>query len=451
MQLRIFSVLGEALNFGLRRMETIIRLGWLPVVLLLIVNMVTVFAYLSVFAKRIITFSDVGTFMSAQTALNQVVARAWAASPMEMWAITGANLVIQAILVASFMAPLIRYSGLGERPRPGVIRLPFGVDQIRYIISGVFSFLFVAVLIIAPMAGATYYVLKYLFDALSKTVATFPDPNSLHTIKFVTTGEQLIADGAQWYLNLGVPLMAAAPFALLLWLITYLHFHPRNRPRAPETGNSFMRALVTLFVAGAAASAAYWLMREDIVEAFKSAGGADDSLKQIVANTPVNAHVLIGAVIALLAGYVNLRLYAYPAVAVCRKSLGLGNTLRVTRGWNLIRLQVILILAGAFIFLVQTVVLNQFFLSFFVPWIVTLLYQAVAVTTKLVNSGVTSEWVLPFFIWVWNGIKILVNIIGILFSYGVIAGLSGRLYRESEREDTVERKPEPKKAVWRRS
>lgn len=451
MQLRIFSVLGEALNFGLRRMETITRVAWLPVVLLLIVNMVTVFAYLSVFAGRMITFQDVGTFMSAQLALNRVIAQAWQSSPNEMWAITGANLIVQAMLVASFMAPLIRYAGLGERPHAGMIRLPFGADQIRYIFSGVFSFLFVAFLIIAPMAGATYYVLKYIFDALSKTVATFPNPESLHTIKFVTTGEQLISNGAQWYLNLGIPLLAAAPFALLLWLLTYLHFHPRNRPNAPENGNSFFRAVVTLLAAGAAASAAYWVMREDILQAFKSVVGANEGLGQIVANTPVNAHLLIGAIIAILAGYVNLRLYAYPAVVVNRKSLGLGNTLRVTRGWNLIRLQVVLILVGVFIFIVQTVVLNQFLLSFFLPWIVNLLYQAVAVSTKLVNSGVTSEWVLPFFIWVWNGIKILVNVVGILFSYGVIAGLSGRLYRDSEREDTIEPRNKGEKAIWRRT
>ena len=44
MALGVFSVTGEALNFGGRRMETIMRVSWLPVALLLIVNMATVFA-----------------------------------------------------------------------------------------------------------------------------------------------------------------------------------------------------------------------------------------------------------------------------------------------------------------------------------------------------------------------------------------------------------------------
>ena len=54
------------------------------------------------------------------------------------------------------------------------------------------------------------------------------------------------------------------------------------------------------------------------------------------------------------------------------------------------------------------------------------------VSTKLVNSGVGADWVLPLFIWIWNGIKILANVFWAFFSYGVIAGLYGRLYRDSE-------------------
>ena len=53
-------------------MATIARVAWLPVVLLLITNMVTVFAYLSVIAGRIVTFKDAGTFAVAQQVMAQV-------------------------------------------------------------------------------------------------------------------------------------------------------------------------------------------------------------------------------------------------------------------------------------------------------------------------------------------------------------------------------------------
>ena len=39
MGLRIFSVVGEALNFGGRRMETIARVAWLPLLLSMIATM----------------------------------------------------------------------------------------------------------------------------------------------------------------------------------------------------------------------------------------------------------------------------------------------------------------------------------------------------------------------------------------------------------------------------
>ena len=190
MGLRIFSVTGEALNFGGRRMETIMRVAWLPVVLLLVLNMTTVFAYLSVIEGEVITFTEARTFVVAQQYLAQHIAQGFAQSPNEMWLITIINVVLQSLLIASFMAPLIRYAGLGEKPRPGVLRLAFGPDQIRYIISGIFSFLIIAVLILAPIMSATFYVAKYIIAALSQTMASFPDPNSLHTIELTTAGEK---------------------------------------------------------------------------------------------------------------------------------------------------------------------------------------------------------------------------------------------------------------------
>ena len=478
MQLRIFSVVGEALNFGGRRMATIMRVAWLPVVMLLILNMATVFAYLTVIFERVITFEDAVTFTVAKAALAGRFTQAFQTHPTEMWAITIASLFMQALLTASFMAPLIRYSGLGEKPHGGIIRMPFGADQIRYILAGVFSFLFIVLLILAPMAGATYYILKYIFEALSQTMASFPNADSLHTIEFVTVGEQLAANGSAWYLNLGIPLLAVVPFALMIWLLVFQHFHPRNRPNAHETGNPFLRGIVTMSVVAAAIFATYFAAQKTILSVFKSVGGANqtfegivkaapenvqetltttletivptlETAKQIIANTPANAHVLIGAVIFLLVGYLNLRLYPYPGIVVNRKSMGFAKILRVTRGWNLIRMQVILLFIAGMMLVVQYLI-NNFALAQILNTLNSL-YQLVATSTRLVGSGVTADWVYPLFVWIWNGIKILANIYWLFFSYGVVAGLYGRLYRESERDEGDE-PPKPfGKAIWRRN
>lgn len=436
MKLRIWSVTGEALNFGGRRMETIARVSWLPIFLLLIVNMATVFAFLSVIAGKLITFSDVPSMLGAQQLVALYAAQGWTSNPNAMAAITGVNIILQTILIASFMAPLIRYAGLGVKPRPGVIRLVFGPAQLRYIFSGVFSFLFIAILILAPIATATFYVVKYLVAALTQTMASFPDPNSLHTIELTTSAEGIAASGLSWIYGLAVPLVAAAPFVVALWLLVFFHFHPRNRPAA-KGGNALLRGLVTLLLTAGLVAGAYFLLQKGIVANVQTAAGLGEDNGNRLASAPVTAVLFLAIASYLLVGYFNLRLYPYPGVAVCRGSMALGKTLAVSRGWNIIRLQAILIIVGSLLFIMQTVVINFGLLQVILPSAVNLLYQATAVSSRLVNSGVTADWVLPLFVWSWNIVKILINVLWTFFSYGVAAGLYGRLYRDSEQAETV--------------
>ncbi len=435
MKLRIFSVVGEVLNFGGRRIGTTMRIAWLPIVLLLIVNMATVFAYLSVVAGRVITFAEVGTFFTAQQLVGRYAADGWSSNPIAMTAITGLSFIFQYILISSFMAPLIRYSGLGEKPAPGVMRLAFGPDQLRYMFSNFFSILFSYLVILAPIIVASLFVMKYLVDAVSKTMVSFPDPNSLHTIKLVTAGDDLAARGVEWIYAFAIPLGAVAPVAILIWAIAFLHFHPRNRPNANGDTNPIMRALVTLGAVTIVAGGAFYFLREQILHYLKSAAslGAEGAVD--ISGAPVNAILFFGIAGYILFGYFSLRLYPYPGVAVCRSSLALGGTLGLSRGWNLIRLQIILF-AVPVLLTTLFVIINLGFLSMLMPQVIGLLYEATAVSTRLVNSGVEGGWVLPLFIWIWTIIKMLVTIVWSFFYYGVLAGLYGRLYRDSERAET---------------
>jgi len=420
MKLRVLSVVGEALNFGARRMETIMRVAWLPVMLLLILNMATLFGYLSVFAGRAISFADVPTLAAAEQAWASIAMQTWSKSPALMGAITIGSLFFQTVLVASFMAPLIRYAGLGERPGPGVIRLPFGADQIRFILAGFFSYLIIALLVVAPLAATTYYIILYLVEALSQTVASFPDPNSLHTIELITVQQSLVAKGTTWLYDLAIPMAVIAPFLLLIWLGLFFHFHPRNRSASAGPPNSLARLLICGGVVLAMMGAIYYGLA-DVAKAQPAGGNA--------------APYALFAVFLVIFLYVNTRLYPYTGVVVCRKSMAPSGMLQVTRGWNLIRLMIVLALVTVFLTLVQFVI-NSFILG----WIlsaVSILFSAVSTYTRLLNSGVTGEWVAPFFIWVWSITKILINIFWTFFSYGAIAGLYGRLYRESERGEAV--------------
>ena len=449
MGLRIFPVVGAALNFGGRRMETTARVAWLPIVLSMIASMAAVFAMVSVISGRLVTFEDVPTYLGAYQIAMKNAARGFQSNPGAMWAISLASLAAQTLLTASFMAPLIRYAGLGEKPAPGFIRAPFGADQVRFILSGIFGFLFVAVLVFGPIAATSYYTLKYIVAALSQTMAVFPDPNSLHTIEIKTAADTVAAAGRSWIYDRAIPLAGAAPLALAFWALLFFHFNPKNRPKAAHPGNPFLRALATFLVASLLLLGAYFYLADFVLNNFRSnagflgnlsalagaakldLGGLADSLDFLI-NSPQGRLAFFGVASFFVVNYISLRLFPYPGVAVCRKSLALGGTLAVSRGWNILRLWAIVTIAGLFIVVVQVFVLNALFLQYLLPQVLTLLYNATAVSTKLVNSGVEASWVQPTFVWIWNIVKILINFIWSFFSIGVTAGLYGRLYRESE-------------------
>lgn len=432
MGLRIFSVTGEALHFGGRRMETIVRLAWLPLVLSMMVTMAMVFVTLSVVAGGPITFADVPSYAKASELYAKHSGAAYEARPALMWTVTFAAFAAQAILTASFMAPLIRYAGLGEKPAPGFVRLPFGADQARYIVSSVFSFLFLAAFVLAPILIASYFALDYISAALSKTVAVFPDAASLHTIEVKPAGATLAERGLAWMYETAVPVALVAPFAIALWLILFLHFAPKNRPAAPAKGNPVLRAIVTLLAASPVIALVYLLLRQEIMAHYKAIAALSAEAARNLSVSAVDPLLVFVVMAFVIAAYFNLRLTPYPGVAVCRKSLGLGGSLKVSRGWNIFRLAAIIVFMALLLAFIQAVVVNLTLLQAVLPWTVNLLYQATAVSTKLVNSGVTADWVRPLFVWIWTGVQLLVNFAWLFFSYGVTAGLYGRLYRESE-------------------
>ncbi|GJL93022.1 hypothetical protein [Hyphococcus sp.] len=449
MGLRILSVVGEALNFGGRRMETIARVAWLPLLLSMTATMAAVFAMLSVIVGRLITFADVPAFFTAQQLVAENAAKGFQNDGAAMWTITVASVVAQTLLTASFMAPLIRYAGLGEKPAPGLIRAPFGADQLRFIVSGIFGFLFIAVLVFGPMAAASFYTMKYIMAAMSQTMASFPDPASLHTIEVKTAGELVAAQGKGWIYDRAMPLYGAAPLALIFWGLLFFHFHPDNRPVSQIKGNPFLRALVTFAAAAAFLLVGYVFLAEAVLNEFRNYASKLGALSALgsylsvnldgvlasfdfLMKSPTGRFLFFGVSIFFIVNYLSLRLFAYPGVAVCRRSLTLGNTLAVTRGWNILRLWVIVSLIGLFLYVMQVYVINALLLQNLLPRTFNLLYAATAVSTKLVNGGATADWVLPSFVWFWNMIKILINIVWSFFSFGVAAGLYGRLYRESE-------------------
>ncbi|MBI1366556.1 MAG: hypothetical protein GC153_11455 [Alphaproteobacteria bacterium] len=443
MGLRVFSVVGEALNFGARRMPTIMRVAWLPVILLLIVDMATAFGLLWAVLDRPISFSDAHTWIAVQRAVQKILGQILAlfvtqgplAISADIYGVLGASFIVQFILVASFMTPLIRYAGLRELPAPGVLKLDFGANQIRYMFAGLVSILVMATVVIGPVGATAFYALKYISAALSQTYASFPDPESLHTIEIVSAQQALAKSGGLWFFERGVPLIAAAPFALAMWALLIWHFRPREQ--GAGAGGYLRTAIATLF-GSAAFAGLFWFgfhllgqighktliaVLLTIVSPLLTAAFA---LSQKLAAD----QLAIVTVIVMFFYYVSLRITPYQAVVVCRSSMAPAGTLSVTRGWNIVRMFFITFLISAVLSVIVFIINKYVFVL--VLDVARLLYQATASATKLVHHGSEAEWVRPFWSWVWNGFKILANIFWTFFFYGVIAGLFGRLYRESE-------------------
>ena len=411
MIIRGFSVTGEALNFGARRMETIIRVGWLPLVLLLVWNMLTFFIVMSIATGEGFAFSDqIPNFATLKKHAAQAYVKASAVNAPAMMVVNFLNFAVNMILVASFMAPLIRFAGLGERPRPGIVKVAFGADQIRYIVATLAGFLISLVAALAPMLALVNWATEYIDKAMSKTFASFPDPDSLHTIAIVSNKDVLQANGGLWVYNTALPLAAAAPLALLLWFVILRHFHPKNREFASSPGNPLMRCFVALFVTLALIAFGMYVT-------------------QLFSPNIGTMGALIAAAVSLFL-YLQVRLIPYSGVAVCRQSLAPGPALPITRGWNFLLVTFILIIVTGILLVVQFLV-NAFLIPAFAT-VVNVMFMTSHSLSKMLNSGVAQSWVASLFYWGLTLALIMMNMLMTLFIYGVNAGLLGRLYREGE-------------------
>lgn len=421
MKLRIFSVVGEALNFGLRRMETIMRVAWLPLGLILVFDMTRVFVILSVANGRVITFGDLAanvTYQRAAVAANRLLEKGLDENSVTMWIINLAWIAVNTILIASFMAPLIRFAGLGERPVAGAFRVPFGPDQARYILALIVAFFVSFVVVWGPIWATSNYILNYIGEAMQVTYASFPNPESLHTVQEIRGLDVMKAGDRLWIPEFGLWTAAAGALFLIAWVGLFWHFHPRS----PSDSNIRPKPLSRTAAIFALLAAYVWAI----------ASRASGELFNI-GRTADAAYFAFLALALLFILYAGLRLFPYSGVVVCRKSLAFANTLSVTRGWNLTRMVgamlLLLILLTAVFLLVNAVAVPAIFS------VTGILEAAVASYTKLYNSGEVAAWVAPAFAWIRTILAIVIYVFWAFFTYGVSAGLLGRLYRENERTD----------------
>lgn len=416
MSLNVFSIAGEALNFGWRRFETILRVGWLPLSLILIFNMASVFLLLSLAYGEAITFADVaasGARWGDVLILAQQKAAEGSGSGAVLLLQAGTALVA-AMLVASFMAPLVRYAGLGEKPSPGLIRAPFGPDQIRFLAAGALASIFFAVIVYAPVGLTTVAILDFMGKAMTTPYASFPDPDSLHTAEIILGAERF---GVRWVFGWQVWGVAAAGLAALLYAAILAHVAPRRDDRQAGIGllGRALGACAGLFAFFAAATLAY-------------SAGVTVAPGDALSRADGLAGMLFVTAALGFAAFVGLRLCPYAGVATCRRSMALAGSLRVTRRYNLFRLMGVFLLLGAVLAGAQALI------AFLTGQVGAALIGVIAAAQGAARlGGGDVDAALRAGVWAWAFGGVIASALWALFTYGVAAGLMGRLYRESER------------------
>lgn len=429
MALKPFSVVGEALQFSTRRFETVMRVAALPLVLLLVFNMAATFGYLSIANKRIVTFADVAAAGATWGQATQLAARAaqsgLASMSKEVWTIYLASAVVNAIIVASFMAPLVRYAGLGERPAPGLLRLPFGLDQIRFLMAGFLSLLIFLLVVYAPIGFATFSIIGFISQAMTVPYAQFPDALSLHTIDVIAGAD---AFGVRWFHQYQVWGAAAAAAAAILVALFILHVRPRREDRTAGIGLLGRTLGVTASVGAfiAICLVAYINIVRLINGMLEASGGQ----KLANALTMDQLGIVAFASIALaLAGFFSLRLFPYAGVAVCRRSMGFSGAFKATRRFDILRLALAFVVLGVVLFGAE--ILLVWLGGGAAYAVVGNLAAAVESYMRLIGGGEGGAWVYPLFGALWAAIGVVFTLLWTAFTYGVSAGLWGRLYRES--------------------
>lgn len=416
--LNIFSVAAEALNFGWRRFGTILRVGAMPLALMLILNMAAVFLWLTLAYGKHISFTDVvaaGASWGQVVALStQAQAQGLAANSGAAWTLWLASLGVNLILFASFMAPLTRYAGLGEKPAPGFIRAPFGPDQIRFLAAGTLSTIVFVAVAYAPITVATLSIIQFMATAMTTPFASFPDPDSLHTVDVIFGADRF---GVRWLYGWQVWGAAAALAGLFLVALLFGHVAPRREDRRAGIG-LLGRALGV----SAGVTAYLALVAWGYYSLFKKAAPSPLALADGLSGVLFMA----GAAAVLL--FAGLRLYPYAGVAVCRRSMAIAGSLRVTRRHNLFRLFAVFVLVGALLFGAQILINITFSLLI---GVIGAVFGAAESAARL--GGAEGGWAARSAALAIGASGIAANALWALFTYGVSAGLMGRLYRESEK------------------
>lgn len=166
------GVIYEALGFAMGKFGTALRVAWLPLILLLIVQLVAVR----------LGFASADTGISTNLRLEPGYTYKFVESLFtNSWPYM-ALMGVAVILQASYMVPLIRYAGHGIAPHGGMIHLQFGVRHLKYVLATAASFAGVLILMRLAISLGSQWLYGTVVPVL-QTQHTVFEEGSLHSVE----------------------------------------------------------------------------------------------------------------------------------------------------------------------------------------------------------------------------------------------------------------------------
>ncbi len=497
-------------------METILRLIWLPLILLLCVQFVWAYCMLDLLVEEPIQAKTVLFYTIAQEQYKTYPVVAWQRVPWHMFALTIGVVISSLYIIASFMVPLIRYAATGEKPPEGLFRQSWGIANLRFsraaLLSGFVSLLVLFAPLMAAMNALNQHILRSVVKIEIPDHVKFPFEESLHTVYQSSIADLVTNKANVWVLGIPVSILALAIPILSIFLFLMVRHFAFGRMRGGHAGEgtSNRKTLFNVLIVLLLSMVVFFLLWGMVSTILPRPPIVDSLLPKLGGSL---GHFSFFAVsLFLLLAYLNMRLFAWPGYAVMRRPGPIGQSKPVRnnikgfffligifaigallyffgdkisgmpgmsvlgQGWNWVFAHYISVMSDHGIYVLCALIVAAFVTMYFsnglranlitsrgtnlfriiglflLVFIVTyamqyainfllnkVVFRAVSLTyamlvtsTRLSNSGVSAAWITPTILWSWTGFKVLVNLFWMIFSYGVLAGLYGRLFTHTE-------------------
>lgn len=185
MRFSFYRTVTETLGFAIRRYDTVARVGWFPLFLLLLFSLALPFLFLSIINGKAVTLEMIA-HGDAVAGIAKNAAVLWQQHGPVLIAFEAINYVVTTLMYASFFVPLLQLAARGTEPSHRSVVLHIGPRHFKFLFATLATLVVMLLLFYAPLYVSLLFIENYVAEAMAAQYASFPDETSLHTIEIVS-------------------------------------------------------------------------------------------------------------------------------------------------------------------------------------------------------------------------------------------------------------------------